>query len=200
MSGISTTLFIADESAGLPSAVSACARADDASMVVFGTRQPRRRPHAGWRSAQLRLTTAPANHSPARQASCSMMLLAELGVHRRDMWITNLVRCFDGHENGRQGEPPGHCDSEIRHVGRGVTLELRFVNPKRHSRRRRSRGEVHHRPRLPAPGAAWPVFSAAEAAGRQSPPSSRPMSCGCSPSSSRDSQREVRCELLVADA
>lgn len=57
-------------------------------------------------------------------------LLDEVGIHRRDLWITNLVRCFDGTlKNGRVENRPVRA-SEAKACRPWLDLELRYVNPK----------------------------------------------------------------------
>jgi len=56
-------------------------------------------------------------------------LLRDLGVHRRDLWITNLVRCFDGTlKNGRMENRPAKV-SEIKACSMWRDLEIRYVDP-----------------------------------------------------------------------
>jgi DNA polymerase len=57
-------------------------------------------------------------------------MLDELGLHRRDLWITNLVRCFDGSlKNGRIENRPVRA-GEAQACRTWLDLELRYVNPK----------------------------------------------------------------------
>jgi DNA polymerase len=57
-------------------------------------------------------------------------LLDEIGIHRRDLWITNLVRCFDGtSRNGRIENRPVRA-GEARACRTWLDLEIRYVNPK----------------------------------------------------------------------
>jgi uracil-DNA glycosylase len=56
-------------------------------------------------------------------------VLDELGLHRRDLWITNLVRCFDGNlKNGRMENRPVRA-GEAQACRTWLDLELRYVNP-----------------------------------------------------------------------
>ncbi|MDQ3549682.1 MAG: uracil-DNA glycosylase [Chloroflexota bacterium] len=57
-------------------------------------------------------------------------VLAEIGLHRRDLWITNLVRCFDGSlKNGRMENRPARA-SEVKACRTWLDIERRYVNPK----------------------------------------------------------------------
>jgi DNA polymerase len=57
-------------------------------------------------------------------------LLDEAGVHRRNLWITNLVRCFDGAvRNGRIENRPATA-LEIRACRTWTDIEIRYVNPR----------------------------------------------------------------------
>jgi DNA polymerase len=56
-------------------------------------------------------------------------LLEEVGIHRRDLWITNLVRCFDGElKNGRMENRPVKA-GEAKACRTWLDLEIRYVNP-----------------------------------------------------------------------
>jgi len=57
-------------------------------------------------------------------------ILEEVGLHRRDLWITNLVRCFDGAlKNGRMENRPARA-GEVKACRTWLDLERRYVNPK----------------------------------------------------------------------
>lgn len=57
-------------------------------------------------------------------------LLAELSLHRRDLWLTNLVRCHAGVErNGRVENRPARVD-ELRTCATWLDIEIRYVDPK----------------------------------------------------------------------
>ncbi|RIK41171.1 MAG: uracil-DNA glycosylase [Chloroflexi bacterium] len=107
----------------------ACARSETRSQVVFG---------AGATRARLMLVgespsgTDDATGKPFTGPAGRLLdhLLGELGIHRRDLWITNLTRCFAGVErNGRIENRPARS-AEIRACAPWLELELRYVNPK----------------------------------------------------------------------
>jgi uracil-DNA glycosylase len=57
-------------------------------------------------------------------------LLQEAGIHRRDIWITNLTRCFAGRtRNGRMENRPASA-REITACSTWMGVELQFVNPR----------------------------------------------------------------------
>lgn len=56
-------------------------------------------------------------------------MLAEHGLHRRDLWITNLVRCFAGRiRDGRPENRPVKA-GELAACAQWMNQELMFVNP-----------------------------------------------------------------------
>lgn len=57
-------------------------------------------------------------------------ILAEVGIERGDVWITNLTRCFAGRErNGRVENRPAAV-REMDACQTWMDLELRYVNPR----------------------------------------------------------------------
>jgi DNA polymerase len=57
-------------------------------------------------------------------------LLIEAGTTRDAVWITNLLRCFEGRErDGRHENQPART-SEIRACARWLNLEIQYVKPK----------------------------------------------------------------------
>jgi DNA polymerase len=106
----------------------ACPRAETRDQVVFGFGNP---------DADLMLigeapsptdnTTGKPFTGPAGKFLDE--LLEEVGLHRRDLWITNLVRCFDGNlRNGRMENRPVRV-SEAKACRTWLDLEIRYVNP-----------------------------------------------------------------------
>lgn len=107
----------------------ACGRADGRTQVVFGHGNP---------DARLMLigeapsSTDDDTGKPFTGPAGKLLdaLLRDLGVHRRDLWITNLVRCFDGGmKNGRMKNRPARV-SEIKACAMWRDLEIRYVNPR----------------------------------------------------------------------
>ncbi|MGH9176337.1 MAG: uracil-DNA glycosylase [Vicinamibacterales bacterium] len=106
----------------------ACGRADSRESVVFGAGNP---------DAALMLVgeapsaTDDATGKPFTGPAGRLLdqLLEEVGIHRRDLWITNLVRCFDGTlKNGRIENRPARA-GEIKACSTWLDIELRWVNP-----------------------------------------------------------------------
>lgn len=107
----------------------ACVRSETRSQVVFGAGASRTplmligEAPSGTDDATGKPFTGPAGRFLDR-------LLAEVGIHRRDLWITNLTRCFAGIErNGRIENRPARA-AEIRACAPWLELELRYVDPK----------------------------------------------------------------------
>lgn len=107
----------------------ACARSGTRDQVVFGFGNP---------DAALMLVgeapspTDDATGKPFTGPAGKLLdtLLDEAGLHRRDLWITNLVRCFDGAlKHGRMENRPVRA-SEARACRTWLDIELGFVNPK----------------------------------------------------------------------
>jgi len=107
----------------------ACPRCETRDQVVFGFGNP---------DAQLMLVgeaPSPTDNTTGKPFTGPAgklldQLLDEIGLHRRDLWITNLVRCFDGvQRNGRLENRPVRV-SEAKACRTWLDLELRYVNPK----------------------------------------------------------------------
>ncbi len=107
----------------------ACPRSADRQQVVFGSGDP---------NAPLMLVAeAPSSTDddtgkPFTGPAGRLLdrLFAEVGIDRREVWITNLTRCFAGRErNGRIENRPAAA-REIDACGIWQDLELRYVNPR----------------------------------------------------------------------
>lgn len=107
----------------------ACGRAAKRDQVVFGSGNP---------DADLMLIgespsqTDNATGKPFTGPAGKLLdkILDELGLHRRELWITNLVRCFDGAlKNGRMENRPVRA-GEARTCRTWLDLEIRYVDPK----------------------------------------------------------------------
>jgi uracil-DNA glycosylase family 4 len=107
----------------------ACPRSATRDQVVFGLGNP---------DATLMLVgeaPSPTDNSTGKPFTGPAgklldQMLDELGLHRRDLWITNLVRCFDGSlKNGRMENRPVRA-GEAQACRTWLDLELRYVNPK----------------------------------------------------------------------
>lgn len=117
-----------DEVRDAADACIACGRADGRTQVVFGAGNPR--------ASLMLIGEAPSatdddTGKPFTGPAGKLLdrILGELGLHRRDLWITNLVRCFDGAlKNGRMENRPAKV-SEIRACALWRDLEIRFVDP-----------------------------------------------------------------------
>ena len=57
-------------------------------------------------------------------------LLAEAGTSRDAIWITNLLRCFEGRRRGGRIENQPARLAEIRACSRWLNLEIQYVAPK----------------------------------------------------------------------
>lgn len=107
----------------------ACGRATGRQQVVFGNGKSQ--------AALMLIGEAPSatdddTGKPMTGPAGRLLdkLLADLGVHRRDLWITNLVRCFDGAlKNGRMENRPAKV-SEIKACAMWRDLEIQYVNPR----------------------------------------------------------------------
>jgi DNA polymerase len=107
----------------------ACPRAERRTQVVFGYGNP---------DASLMLVgEAPSATDdntglPFTGPAGKLLdtIFDEVGIHRRDVWITNLVRCFDGAlKAGRMENRPASA-REITACRTWLDLELRYVNPR----------------------------------------------------------------------
>src|SRR5688572_12363239 len=107
----------------------ACGRADGRTQVVFGHGNPDARLMLiGEAPSSTDDDTGKPFTGPAGKLLDALLL--DLGVHRRDLWITNLVRCFDGAlKNGRMENRPAKV-SEIKACALWRDLEIRYVNPR----------------------------------------------------------------------
>jgi uracil-DNA glycosylase len=107
----------------------ACGRADGRTQVVFGSGNPN--------ATLMLIGEAPSatdddTGKPFTGPAGKLLdnLFEEIGIHRRDVWITNLVRCFDGVlKNGRMENRPTKV-SEIKACAIWRDIEIRYVNPK----------------------------------------------------------------------
>lgn len=107
----------------------ACGRAETRTRVVFGAGDP---------DASLMIVgEAPSSTDdstglpytgPAGDVLDGM--LAEAGTSRDDIWITNLLRCFEGRRrDGRLENQPART-TEIRACSRWLNLEIQYVKPR----------------------------------------------------------------------
>lgn len=107
----------------------ACSRSESRDQVVFGAGDP----HAplmlvGEAPSSTDDRTGLPFTGPAGKLLDT--LLEEIGIHRREVWITNLVRCFHGTlRNGRIENRPVRA-GEAKACRTWLDLELRYVNPK----------------------------------------------------------------------
>jgi uracil-DNA glycosylase family 4 len=107
----------------------ACGRADGRTQVVFGYGNPD--------AAMMLVGEAPSSTDddtgkPFTGPAGKLLdtIFDEVGIHRRDVWITNLVRCFDGAlKDGRMENRPAKV-SEIKACAMWRDIEIRYVNPK----------------------------------------------------------------------
>ena len=107
----------------------ACRRAETRRQVVFGAGNP---------NADLMLvgeapsSTDDATGIPYSGPAGDVLdeLLIEAGVSREEVWITNLLRCYEGRErDGRPENQPART-SEIRACARWLNLEIQYVSPR----------------------------------------------------------------------
>jgi DNA polymerase len=107
----------------------ACGRSTTRQIVVFGNGNPH--------STLMLIGEAPSSTDdstgkPFTGPAGKLLdeVLADHGVHRRDIWITNLVRCFAGRErDGRIENQPAKA-GEIRACRGWLDIELQFVDPR----------------------------------------------------------------------
>ncbi len=106
----------------------ACARSTTRDQAVFGLGNPK---------ASLMLvgeapsSTDDSTGKPFTGPAGRLLdqIFGEIGLHCRDIWITNLVRCFDGKvKNGRMENRPVRA-GEAKACRAWLDLELRFVDP-----------------------------------------------------------------------
>lgn len=107
----------------------ACRRAETRRQVVFGAGNP---------NADLMLvgeapsSTDDATGIPYSGPAGDVLdeLLIEAGASREEVWITNLLRCYEGRErDGRPENQPART-SEIRACVRWLNLEIQYVSPR----------------------------------------------------------------------
>ncbi len=106
----------------------ACGRAETRTQVVFGAGNP---------GARIMLVgEAPSSSDdvsgiPYSGPAGDLLdeLLAEAGTTREQIWITNLLRCFEGRERGGQVENQPARLTEIRACSRWLNLEIQYVDP-----------------------------------------------------------------------
>ncbi|MEX1157532.1 MAG: uracil-DNA glycosylase [Thermomicrobiales bacterium] len=106
----------------------ACARSGSRDQVVFGLGNP---DAALFLVGEAPSPTDNSTGKPFTGPAGKLLdkVLDEVGLHRRDLWITNLVRCFDGAlKNGRMENRPARA-GEISACRTWLDLELRYVNP-----------------------------------------------------------------------
>jgi uracil-DNA glycosylase len=125
----SLPLYDSPESASLAAQdCVACQRARSRKIVVFGHGNP---------DSQLMLVgeapsaTDDSTGKPFTGPAGRLLdeVLAEAGISRRDVWITNLTRCFAGRErNGRVENRPATV-REITACRTWMSIELQLVNP-----------------------------------------------------------------------
>lgn len=107
----------------------ACRRAETRTQVVFGAGNPKARlmivgeaPSATDDSTGLPYT------GPAGDLLDE--LLNEAGSARDEIWITNLVRCYEGRErSGRFENQPARV-TEIRACSHWLNLEIQYIKPR----------------------------------------------------------------------
>jgi uracil-DNA glycosylase len=138
----------------------ACKRSQSRQIVVFGHGRP---------DSELMLVgeapsaTDDSTGKPFTGPAGRLLdeVLAEAGVSRKDVWITNLTRCFSGRErNGRIENRPATL-REIAACRTWTSVEMQLVNPSvilaigappareliaPDFRLQEQRGEIHERP------------------------------------------------------
>lgn len=110
-------------------ACAACERGTERQLAVFGSGAPN--------AALMLIGEAPSatddtTGKPFTGPAGRLLddLLAEHGLHRRDLWTTNLVRCFAGRtRDGRLENRPVKA-GEVNACAQWLNLEIRMVNPK----------------------------------------------------------------------
>lgn len=106
----------------------ACGRAESRQGVVFGS---------GNRDANLMLvgeapsSTDDSTGKPFTGPAGRLLdqILAEIGISRADIWITNLTRCFAGRQRNNRVENRPATAREVRACSSWMDIELQFVNP-----------------------------------------------------------------------
>jgi uracil-DNA glycosylase len=107
----------------------ACERATTRTQVVFGS---------GNSNADLMLVgefpsaTDDQTGKPYTGPAGKLLdaVFADVGIRRSDVWITNLVRCFDGMlKAGRMENRPARA-TEIRACATWLDLEVSLINPR----------------------------------------------------------------------
>ena len=107
----------------------ACPRSETRQMAVFGI---------GNRGANLMLVgEAPSSTDddtgkPFTGPAGRLLdrVLADIGISRDEIWITNLTRCFAGRERNNRIENRPATVREIRACSSWMDIELQYVNPK----------------------------------------------------------------------
>ncbi|MEZ4523390.1 MAG: uracil-DNA glycosylase [Thermomicrobiales bacterium] len=106
----------------------ACGRSETRRQVVFGAGNP---------DAELMIvgeapsSTDDSTGQPYTGPAGDVLdeLLVEAGTARDSVWITNLLRCFEGRErDGRLENQPART-TEIRACSRWLNLEIQYVRP-----------------------------------------------------------------------
>ena len=107
----------------------ACGRAETRRQVVFGAGNPNadimlvgEAPSATDDSTGLPYTGPAGDYLDT--------LLADAGTSRDSVWITNLLRCFEGRRRGGRVENQPARVTEIRACSRWLNLEIQYVAPK----------------------------------------------------------------------
>ncbi|CAN5661962.1 UdgX family uracil-DNA binding protein [soil metagenome] len=106
----------------------ACQRCADRQQVVFGSGNPQ--------ASLMLVGEAPSatdddTGKPFSGPAGRLLdqLFSKVGLHRNDVWITNLTRCFSGRErNGRIENRPAAA-REIDACATWMDMEIRYVNP-----------------------------------------------------------------------
>lgn len=107
----------------------ACGRAETRRQVVFGAGNP---------EARLMLvgeapsSTDDSTGLPFTGPAGDLLdeLLEEAGTSRDEVWITNLLRCFEGRRRDGRIENQPARQGEIRACKRWLDLEIQYVNPR----------------------------------------------------------------------
>ena len=106
----------------------ACGRAETRRQVVFGAGNPEARLMlVGEAPSSTDDSTGLPYTGPA--GDLLDQLLDEAGTDREAVWITNLLRCFEGRRrDGRLENQPART-SEIRACSRWLNLEIQYIKP-----------------------------------------------------------------------
>jgi DNA polymerase len=107
----------------------ACQRGEERQLAVFGFGKPN--------ASLMLIGEAPSSTDddtgkPFTGPAGRLLdeLLAEHGLHRRDLWITNLVRCYAGRmREGRPENRPAKA-AEIKACAGWLGLEIQMVDPR----------------------------------------------------------------------